>query len=324
MLKNKEKQFAVTNPEKLGKILQISPLVFKKILPKSALFADFMEYPLKVPQSFVARMQKGNINDPLLLQVLPTKYELQKDADYKKDPLAEKKHCKIPGLLHKYFGRVLILLTDICPINCRFCFRRFCREKALDFHAIYNYVLRDKTIFEVIFSGGEPLTLSDKKLGELVILFAKIPHVKQIRIHTRMPILMPKRITPGLLRVLQKSKKQIVMVLHCNHPNEINKEVILALKKIRAANVVLLSQSVLLKNINDNANILIDLYGKLFAVGILPYYLHILDKVYGAKHFAVGMEKARKIYKKMREKLPGYMVPKMVRDVVGKKFKVQM
>jgi L-lysine 2,3-aminomutase len=315
MLKSKKKQMAVTSLAELSKILQIKQ--------KNVFLTDFTEYPLKVPQSFVARMQKGNINDPLLLQILPTKYELQTNAGYKKDPLAEKKYCKIPGLLHKYFGRVLILLTDNCPINCRFCFRKFWREKALDFHAIYNYIARDKTIFEVIFSGGEPLTLSDKKLGELINLFTKIPQVKQIRIHTRMPILMPQRITPGLLRVLKNAKKQIIMVLHCNHPNEINAEVNLALGKLRIKNVVLLSQTVLLKNINDQANILIDLCKKLFAIGVLPYYLHVLDKVSGTKHFAVEKKKAKKIHIEMLTKLPGYMVPKMVKDVEGSRFKVR-
>ena len=275
----------------------------------------FPDFPLQVPESFVARIKPNDINDPLLLQILPQKRELQKTPGFSTDPLFEKKYSPVAGLIHKYHGRVLLLVTDNCALNCRFCFRRHLREKITDWQKVFSYIKNDSTVTEVILSGGDPLMLAQGKLKEIMDQLAQIPHIKRIRIHSRVPIAMPKLITSRLIQ----SKIPVVLIIHCNHPNEINDDVMECLDLLRKQNITIFNQAVLLKGVNDDSEVLVALSEKLFSVGVIPCYLHILDKVKGAAHFYVNIERAKKIYSEMQKKLSGFLVPKLVVEVKNKK-----
>ena len=275
-----------------------------------------MTFPLRVTQSMVHRMQPGNYLDPLLLQFLPQRSEDYFDKDYGEDPLEEKSYSPIVGLIHRYQGRVLLLVTDECPINCRFCFRRHGRKKISDWQSVFSYIERDSTLEEVILSGGDPFMLSDCQLNEIFLRLAEMRHIKRIRIHSRIPVAEPKRIVSGFL----SSKLPLILVIHCNHPNELNGEVAEALERLRASKVTLLNQSVLLRRINDSGQTLIQLSNKLFSFGVIPYYLHVLDKVTGAQHFNVGIGAAKKIHNMLRRELPGYLVPRLVVERRGGKI----
>jgi len=266
-------QSVITNPIELLEILAIDT---KK---HASLITQIKNFPLLVPRNFVARMQKGNFNDPLLRQVLPLAAEKKIVAGFSKDPLAEHKINPIPGLLHKYPNRVLIITNHACPINCRFCFRRHSlkQKNNLNLTKILSYINNNNSISEVILSGGEPLLLSDKKLQHLFVKFAAIKHVKYLRIHTRMPIIFPERINNDFIKYFTGTRLQPIMVVHCNHANEIDKNVHKAMRQLKQAGITLLNQSVLLKGINDSADTLIKLSNKLFAIGVLPYYLKIFE-----------------------------------------------
>jgi len=266
-------------------------------------------------------MKKGDINDPLLKQVMPLSKEFLITDGYSSDPLDE--HDTVAeGLLHKYKHRVLMIVKTGCAINCRYCFRRHFPyqdnnpnkkrwQSALDYIAAHN------EINEVIFSGGDPLMASDDHLAWLIEQIEKIPHVTRLRIHSRLPVVIPKRITKGLVTLLKQSRLKATMVLHINHPNEINHELIAALEPLREARIPLFNQSVLLRGVNDDANILITLSEVLFDAGIQPYYLHLFDAVQGAAHFDVLEEDAVAIVKTMLASLPGFLMPKLVREISG-------
>lgn len=269
---------------------------------------NFHDYPLLVTENFVRKMRLGDSKDPLLLQVLPQEREFKNIPGFTVDPLLEQKSSPIAGLVHKYYGRVLLLVTDVCAINCRFCFRRHLHKKITDWPKIFSYIENDSTISEAILSGGDPLMLKPRELKKIISRLASIPHIKRIRIHSRIPIVSPEKVKIHLLQ----AQVPVVIVIHCNHPNEINVSVNKALRLLHKQNITVFNQSVLLRNINDNAKILITLSEKLFNVGVMPYYLHILDKVKGAAHFYVDIKRARKIYRELQKKLPGYLVPKLV------------
>lgn len=292
-----------------------------KILKQCALNKKF---PFKTTQEFVARIEPGNLVDPLLLQILPLKIATNKLTGFEVDPLAEKNVTPLPGVLHKYYGRVLLLVTKECAINCRFCFRQNLLTKINNWSKVLQYLQGDNTISEVILSGGDPLTLSDDQLKTIIQNIASIPHIKRIRIHTRIPIVAPKRVTNKLLHVCLSSRLPVIFVVHVNHPQEIDQQVVNALAKLRCANIVVFNQSVLLKNINDDAQILAVLSEKLFAAGVIPYYLHLLDKVKGAENFYVTTTKAKKIMRELQNKLPGYLVPKLVYEKPGAKAKIRI
>lgn len=281
-------------------------------------------FPLRVSESFVARMGLADINDPLLRQILPTAAELVDVPGYEHDPLAEQKYEPIPGVLKKYNGRVLLLVTHACALNCRFCFRRHWHNKDEDFDLsqALNYLNSDKTIEEVILSGGDPLMLSNAELLAITEKLAAIAHIKRLRIHTRMPIALPERINSELINVLTATRFQPVIVVHCNHANEIDDAVIQAVNKMRNAGMLVLNQSVLLSGINDSTEVLRKLSEQLFNCGILPYYLHVLDKVSGAAHFAVEIATAKKIHQELLHTLPGYLVPKLVYEQSGAASKI--
>ncbi|MDK1022803.1 MAG: EF-P beta-lysylation protein EpmB [Gammaproteobacteria bacterium] len=280
------------------------------------------DFPLFVPRPYLSRIEKGNAKDPLLLQVLPLTSELHDSQEFSKDPLNESSFTPRKGLLHKYRGRVLIIASGTCAINCRYCFRRHFpyQEQQPDrnaWEAIFDYIARQPSISEVILSGGDPLTLNDTRLSWIASELAKIPHISRLRVHSRLPIVIPQRISPSLLDWIEATPLQIVMVIHCNHPNELDEQVALYLQKLRHAGVSLLNQSVLLAGINDSAEVIISLSEKLFEMDVLPYYLHMLDKVSGASHFEVSSNAARKIYQQVIAGLPGYLVPKLVMDRPG-------
>lgn len=285
-------------------------------------------FKLKVPLAFVKKMKKADLNDPLLKQILPNISENVIDKNFKSDPIQESKFIKIPGLIHKYKTRVLLIISNTCPINCRFCFRKnfnfatntICLKKE-NFDDVFNYIKKDSNINEIIFSGGEPLMKSDNFLKELSEKIATIKHAKTIRIHSRMPIILPKRITKNFITWFGHLKTNSILVTHCNHPNEIDKEVIKKCKLMKENNITLFNQTVLLKGVNDSAIILKDLSEKLFSASIIPYYVHLLDLVTGSKHFFVSDKKAKIIYEQLKELLPGYLVPKFVKDLYNLKSK---
>ncbi|MDO4441536.1 MAG: EF-P beta-lysylation protein EpmB [Moraxella sp.] len=283
-------------------------------------------FALKVPRAFVNKMKKGDPNDPLLLQVLPDIQETVAMAGYSSDPLLENEHNPIKGLLHKYKSRVLITTTGACAVHCRYCFRQHFDYQANmptgnQMDEIGRYIAACDEIDEVIFSGGDPLNLSHRRLSLWFEMVNALPNVKTIRIHTRLPVVLPSRVDDELLALLRNSPKNIVMVLHINHANEIDEVLHDKCQALRQAGVTLLNQSVLLKGVNDDAGTLCTLSHALFAAGVLPYYLHILDKVQGAAHFDAPVSQAVEIYWQMLERLSGYLVPKLVQELPNKPHK---
>ncbi|MGE3920417.1 MAG: EF-P beta-lysylation protein EpmB [Gammaproteobacteria bacterium] len=310
----------ITDPSLLFEILELDPSYLDQAHKATTLF------PLKTTHSFVARMEKSNVNDPLLLQVLPLFAEFSKNDNFTNDPLSEMDVNPIPGLLHKYHGRVLLTLTGSCAVNCRFCFRRHFPYKenmpgTQGFKHIMNYISKDPSINEVILSGGDPLNVNDNYLKKMIGAFSEIKHLKRVRIHSRLPIVLPERITQELMTVLTSTRLKTIMVLHCNHPNEIDEQVQKAVSRLYNTGIPILNQTVLLKKINDNAETLCALSEKLFDSNITPYYLHLPDKVAGTIHFYVSKEFAKQIYREMIQTLPGYMVPKLVEEIPGIKSK---
>ena len=280
------------------------------------------QFPLRVPRSYVARMRKGDPKDPLLRQVLPSIEEDIDVAGFISDPVGDLEAMPIPGLLHKYRGRMLLVVTGACGIHCRYCFRRHfpygdanpapgAWQQALD------YIAADASISEVILSGGDPLVLPDPRLADLAMQLAAIPHLKRLRLHTRMPIVLPERIDTSLLKWLEACPLQKIMVVHANHPNEIGSDVRGALRALRERGICLLNQAVLLRGVNDSSEVLADLSETLFAAGVLPYYLHMLDKVRGAAHFEVPENTAIGLMDELQRRLPGYLVPRFVREITG-------
>lgn len=279
-------------------------------------------FPLRVPRGFVARMRRGDPHDPLLRQVLPLAAEHEAAEGYTSDPVGERAALRAGGVLQKYHGRVLLTATGACAVHCRYCFRRHfpygaANASADDFTQALAHIAGDATIREVILSGGDPLTLSDRRLQAFSDALARIAHVERLRIHTRLPIVLPARVDAGLLGWLASLRHPVVMVVHVNHANEIDAAVARALGELRAQGVTLLNQSVLLRGVNDSVAALADLSEALFACGVLPYYLHLLDRVQGAAHFEVDEAQAGALMAQLRERLPGYLVPRLVREQPG-------
>ena len=298
-------------------------------LPDSLLngaIAASSSFTLRAPRGYCQRIEKGNPDDPLLRQILPLDAELIEDQHFKFDPVGDLAAMEVPGLLHKYHGRVLIITTAACAVHCRYCFRRhfpYQENRAeQNWQGAIDYIRAHSDIHEVILSGGDPLSLTESKLKNLTDKLLTIPHIKTLRLHTRQPIVLPERINNDFLAWLDSLPWKIVMVLHCNHANEIDTSVASALEKLQQHQVTLLNQSVLLAGVNDDANVLIKLSEKLFSQHVLPYYLHQLDKVQGAKHFAVSDAKALQILNEIRQCLPGYLVPKLVKESAGEKSKM--
>lgn len=279
-------------------------------------------FPLRVPRGYVARMVSGNPDDPLLRQVLPLREELEPAPGFVADPVGDRAAAAAPGLLHKYHGRVLMTLTGACAVHCRYCFRRhfpYAEEnpRADGWSAALDYIAGQPEVTEVVLSGGDPLAMDDAPLSALAEKLAAIRHVRRLRVHTRLPVVLPERVTDELLGWLTGTRLDPVMVIHANHSAEIDTVAAGALRRLRGAGVPLFNQAVLLRGVNDNVTALIELSERLFAADVIPYYLHLLDPVAGAAHFDVSEEKATALVEAARQRLPGYLVPQLVRERAG-------
>ncbi len=318
---------AVRDPAELLRLLDLPA----DLLPPAAATRGF---PLLVPRGFVARMERGNPDDPLLRQVLPIAAETAAVAGFTADPLAE--HAAdacgragsgaVPGLLHKYRNRVLLVTTAACAVHCRYCFRRHFDYRSLPTGPAWwtpalAAIAADPLIDEVILSGGDPLTLPDAQLAALAADLRALPRIRRLRLHTRLPVVLPERIDPALLAWLCQPGPTPVVVIHANHPAEISTEVATACRRLRDAGVLVLNQSVLLAGVNDHAQTLAALSLRLFDAGVLPYYLHVLDRVAGAAHFLVDDSRARALHRELAALLPGYLLPRLVREVAGEASK---
>jgi len=303
---------AVRDPAELERLLELPPGALGS--PASTTF------PLLVPRGFVARMRKGDANDPLLRQVWPAAAELVPAAGFSADPVREQ-GLAAHGLIKKYPGRALLIASGACPLHCRYCFRRefpYAEQLAAraDWAPAIAALREVADAKEAILSGGDPLSLSNRRLGELLARLADTA-VTTVRIHTRFPVAIPERVDDGLLRVLRGTRLTIVVVVHTNHANELDASVERALLAVRTASAALLNQSVLLKGINDDDETLARLSERLFACGALPYYLHLLDRVAGAAHFDVDAARGKELIAALRARLPGYLVPRLVRETPG-------
>ncbi|WP_462159472.1 EF-P beta-lysylation protein EpmB [Pseudoalteromonas sp. GB56] len=319
--KNWQKELAnvVTRPEEL---LTLLDLPVQEFIPDSEARTLFN---LRVPRPFIAKMEKGNARDPLLLQVLPRRQEFEQVNGFSEDPLLEQDNEQ-PGLLHKYRSRVLLVFKSACAINCRYCFRRHfpygdnqLNKKALEDKLAY--IASKPEVNEVILSGGDPLMANDEHIAWFVEQLEALTNIKRLRIHSRLPVTIPARITPELCTVLNNTRLQVVVVHHINHGNEIDEAFAKATAMLKSAGVTQLNQAVLLRDVNDSVEAQITLNEKLFEVGILPYYLHLLDKVQGAAHFDINEGEAKEIMAQIIKALPGFLVPKLVREIGGEHSK---
>lgn len=309
----KELGFAFKDAVSLLQYLKIDPQLFAQADKARQLF------PMLVPLSFANKMEKGNRNDPLLLQVLPQFEEFSDAIGYSHDPLGEQNNA-IAGMLHKYESRVLLILKSACAVNCRYCFRRHFpysdnQLKREDWLQVVDHIAQDERINEVILSGGDPLMASTDFLTWLMKKIEAVPHITRIRIHSRLPVVLPARLDAKLIDWFSNLTRPTVLVLHINHPNEVDEDLCARLLQLKACGITLLNQAVLLRGVNNNADTLCALSERLFSAGVLPYYLFQLDKVKGAHHFEVSDDEARKLLAQMIKRLPGFLVPKLAREI---------
>ncbi|MEQ8408220.1 MAG: EF-P beta-lysylation protein EpmB [Gammaproteobacteria bacterium] len=306
----------ITDPKELLEILELDAR--QNPLSEHGL----EEFALKAPRPFVARIRKSDWHDPLLLQIWPDQREALASKVLSKDPLQESRFNAAPGLLHKYQGRVLLTAAPHCAIHCRYCFRRHFDYAAntpgrQQWRQALGQIQQDSSIHEVILSGGDPLAASDRLLAWLIDELGAIDHLTTLRIHTRLPVVIPQRISPPLLELLARTRLRVVLVAHCNHAQELDQAVSGAFSKLAAIGVTLLNQSVLLADVNDNVGALCKLSDTLFAQGVLPYYLHLPDQVAGTSHFQVQEEQGIALVRAMRARMPGYLVPRLAREIPG-------
>jgi len=322
-----------TPPEDWKSILSQSKITTKELLeyckldhhPLASSDAEGL-FSLIVPRTYLEKIEKGNPNDPLLLQVLPQKSEHIEVAGFTENPLKEDTFSPVKGLIHKYPNRVLLITTSACVINCRYCFRRTFpygehRQSKAQWKDALNYISQRKMINEVILSGGDPLIQNNDSLFWLLSEIDAIAHIKRIRIHSRLLISLPQRIDKEFVERFKMIKKQKIIVTHCNHSNELGDDVKISIDALRSQNVTLLNQSVLLKSINDQPETLTELSEALFDTGILPYYLFLLDPVAGAAHFDISLAQAKDIYKQLLTQLPGFLTPRLSIEIPGEQSK---
>ncbi|MFN7551682.1 MAG: EF-P beta-lysylation protein EpmB [Pseudomonadota bacterium] len=314
---------AISDPNELLAALDLAP-------SRPAVADDALRpFPMRVPRAFLARMRRGDPLDPLLRQVLPLAEEDHVVEGYGVDAVGDLASRAAPGVLHKYSGRALLVATGSCAVHCRYCFRRhfpYADEGAATdrWHGALAWLAAHPEVEEVLLSGGDPWSLSDGRLNELSDGLRRLPHVRRLRVHTRLPVVLPDRVDAGLLRWIEELHVPLVVVLHANHPNELDAGTARAFAALRAAGATLLNQSVLLRGVNDDAAALVALSEGLFAQGALPYYLHQLDRVAGAAHFAVDDAAALTLQAALRRSLPGYLVPRLVRETAGAPYKVPL
>lgn len=315
----------IRDPRELCELLELDFGAFRE-RHLAEIYSAHGSFKLRVPRSFVARMQKGRLDDPLLLQVLPQAQELLEVPGYSGDPLEEAEASHNPGIIQKYQGRVLLMVSSACAIHCRYCFRRHFpydehRQSRSQWQLALATIASDPSIQEVIFSGGDPLSASDRQLSWFVEQIEAIPHVNTLRVHTRLPIVIPDRVNEECLDWMKPRRLKKVVVLHSNHAQELDQQVGAAIQRMRALGITLLNQAVLLKGINDRVDALAELSQRLFHWGVLPYYLHLLDKVAGAHHFDMDTERALALHAELKARLPGYLVPRLAREDPGAEAK---
>jgi len=312
---------SITDPRVLLARLKLDPGLLAGAL------AAGREFALRVPEPYLLRMQPGNPNDPLLRQILPLGEELEDQPGYVTDPLGEQHSNAQPGIIHKYHGRLLLVVTAGCAINCRYCFRRHFpyaenNLSTAEWEQALDYIRQDSSINEVIYSGGDPLAANDRRIAWLTRQIADIPHIKRLRVHTRLPVVIPQRVTDGLIEALSATRLPVTMVLHCNHANEVDAQMLAATQKLKSANITLLNQAVLLRGVNNRLEDQMALSEVLGDNGVLPYYLHLLDHVRGASHFHCSDAEAKHLVGQLLTRLPGYLVPRLVREIAGEAGKV--
>ena len=311
---------AIRDPAELCRLLDLPS---EMAMTASVAAGDFS---LFVPRGFATKMRAGDPDDPLLRQVLPLADELDRIPGFDRDPVGDSAATRQSGLLHKYHGRVLLVLNGTCAVHCRYCFRRHfpyaeSPRSLADWRPALNAIAADTSIHEVILSGGDPLTIVDETLAELAKQLATIPHLRRLRMHTRLPIVIPERVTHALVELLRASRLAPIVVVHANHANELDGRVASAFAKMVDAGIVMLNQAVLLRGVNDSADAQAGLCERLVDLRVMPYYLHQLDRVTGAAHFEVPVETGRQIMAELRSRLPGYAVPRYVREIPGGDYK---
>ncbi len=315
-----ELRHLITDPAELLRLLELP-----EQLLEGALNAE-RQFSLRVPRPYLSRIRKADPDDPLLKQILPLQQELMEVPGFGPDPLAEAAANKSSGVIHKYKDRVLLVLSGACAINCRYCFRRHFpygdNQLGRDaWQEALEYIRQHPLVSEIIFSGGDPLATPDARLTRMLADLEQIPHLKRLRIHSRLPVVIPQRVTRELIETLGNSRLSSTLVLHINHPQEVDEAVRVALRPLRQAGVTLLNQAVLLKGVNDNLSVQKSLSESLFSEGILPYYLFVLDAVAGAAHFDVDDDTARRLVGRLQAELPGYLVPRLAREIPGRPSK---
>lgn len=311
---------AIKSPEQLIELLELP----EQLIAPAKRAAE--QFPLLVPMPFIERMKKGDENDPLLKQVLPLDAELTTVVGYSTDPLAELGSNPHDGLIHKYQGRVLLITTSACAVNCRYCFRRHFpyqdnRLGPQQWQSVLDYIQADNSISEVLFSGGDPFAAPDKRIARMLADLADISHLRRVRFHTRLPVVIPQRITPTLIDALTSTRLKPIVILHSNHANEVDQTLTDALLPMRKATIPVLNQAVLLKGINDSVEAQQQLSEALFDAGVLPYYLFVLDPVAGGAHFDISDAEAQQLVRDLQSRVPGYLLPKLAREVPGKPSK---
>ena len=294
-------------------------------LSQQGIEAD-QSFKLLVPRPYLSRIEYGNPNDPLLLQILPSAAEMQKVIGYTKDPLEEADHNPQKAIVHKYKRRLLVITTGTCAVNCRYCFRRHFpygdnQLAQAEWQSVIEYLEKHPEVNEVILSGGDPLMMKDALLADKIRLLEALPQIKRLRIHSRLPVVIPVRVCDDMLTWINKSRLDIIMVWHINHANEMDNELAQAAFKLKQAGVTLLNQGVLLKGINDTVDAQVNLSEAVFDAGILPYYMFTLDPVEGAAHFDISIEDAQRLMGKVAAELPGYLVPRLAKEIPGKPAK---
>lgn len=307
---------AVRDPRQLCRLLQL-PAEFEAAAMRAA-----RQFPVFAPHGYIAKMVPADPKDPLLRQVLPLAAEDDQVARFSADPVADRQATLLPGLIQKYHGRVLMIVTGACAVHCRYCFRRHfpygdTPPTSAAWQPALEQIASDTSISEVILSGGDPLTILDDQLAQLVLQLATIDHVRRVRIHTRLPIMIPERVTDQLLDCLVGTRLVAVTVVHANHPAELDPAVCNALSRLVEAGIPVLNQTVLLRGVNDDLETLEQLCLRLIDQRVMPYYLHQLDRVQGASHFEVPVERGCQLVEALRDRLPGYAVPRFVQEVPG-------
>ncbi len=314
---------AIRSPQELLAELGIS----ERELPYSQTGLD--DFPLFVTREFVRRMNPGDPNDPLLRQVWPATEEGIRFPGDLIDPVGDLQVETSPGVLHKYEGRVLLIASGVCAVHCRYCFRRhFPYEQApkhlREWEESLHAIQQDRSVREVILSGGDPLSLVDANLSQLIERIENVEQVNRLRIHTRLPVVIPQRVTEELVEMLDATRLSVWIVLHINHPNEIDRALADAIGRLRSSGATLLNQAVLLKGVNDSEAPLAELFERLVDLNVLPYYLHQLDRVEGGRHWEVPVEKGRDLIAALRRRLPGYAVPQFVKEISGEPHKTPL